>query len=71
MYMEGLLHIDHIRPCCAYYLSDIQQVKECFHYTNLRLSHALDNSIKAAEDKKLSIYKKTDITSHSPKLPVI
>lgn len=28
--------IDHIRSCATFDLSDIQQQKECFHYTNLQ-----------------------------------
>lgn len=29
-------HIDHIRPCCSFDLTDPEQQKTCFHYTNLR-----------------------------------
>lgn len=29
-------HIDHIRPCFSFDLSDPEQQKECFHYTNTR-----------------------------------
>lgn len=29
-------HIDHIKPCNIFDLTDIKQQKECFHYTNLR-----------------------------------
>jgi hypothetical protein len=29
-------HIDHIRPCSSFDLSDPEQQKECFHYTNLQ-----------------------------------
>lgn len=29
-------HIDHIKPCNCFDLSDIQQQKECFYYKNLR-----------------------------------
>ena len=27
-------HIDHIRPCASYDLTDLKQQKECFHYSN-------------------------------------
>jgi len=29
-------HIDHIKPCSAFDLSDHEQQRECFHYTNLQ-----------------------------------
>ena len=29
-------HIDHIKPCASFDLSDIEQQKQCFHYSNLQ-----------------------------------
>lgn len=29
-------HIDHIKPCSSFDLSDPEQQKLCFHYTNLQ-----------------------------------
>lgn len=43
----GEWHIDHIRPCCSFNLSDPNQQKECFHYTNLQPLWAIDNLKKA------------------------
>ena len=40
-------HIDHIKPCCAFDLSDPEQQKECFHYTNLQPLWAFDNMSKS------------------------
>ena len=36
-------HIDHIQPCCTFDLTDLEQQKKCFHYTNLRPLWAKDN----------------------------
>jgi biotin operon repressor len=29
-------HIDHIKPCASFDLTDPKQQKECFHWTNLQ-----------------------------------
>lgn len=36
-------HIDHVKPCDAFDLSDPQQQKECFHYSNMQPLWAGDN----------------------------
>lgn len=36
-------HIDHIKPCCTFDLTDPEQQEQCFHYTNLRPLWAADN----------------------------
>ena len=36
-------HIDHIKPCNTFDLTDPDQQKKCFHYTNLRPLWAKDN----------------------------
>lgn len=36
-------HIDHIRPCASFDLTDPKQQFECFHYTNLQPLWAEDN----------------------------
>jgi hypothetical protein len=39
-------HIDHIKPCSSFDLSDPEQQKLCFHYTNLQPLWAEDNFAK-------------------------
>lgn len=41
-------HIDHIRPCASFDLSDPAQQKECFHYTNLQPLWSEENTSKGA-----------------------
>lgn len=36
-------HIDHIRPCASFDLTNPAQQRECFHYTNLQPLWAIDN----------------------------
>lgn len=40
-------HIDHIRPCKSFDLSDPEQQKLCFHYTNLQPLWAHENLEKS------------------------
>jgi len=42
-------HIDHIKPCSSFDLTDIEQQKECFHYTNLQPLWAEDNLTKGSK----------------------
>ena len=37
------IHIDHIRPCASFDLTDPEQQKQCFHFTNLQQLWAADN----------------------------
>jgi hypothetical protein len=43
---HGKWHIDHIRPCSSFDMSDKQQQQQCFHYTNLQPLWAKDNLSK-------------------------
>lgn len=36
-------HIDHIRPCASFDLTDPSQQRQCFHYSNLQPMWATDN----------------------------
>jgi hypothetical protein len=40
-------HIDHIIPCASFDLTDPDQQRQCFHYTNLQPLWAEDNLRKS------------------------
>lgn len=42
-----LWHIDHIRPCASFDLTDLEQQKICFHFRNLQPLWAKDNLAKS------------------------
>lgn len=48
---RGLLgwHIDHIRPCANFDLTDPEQQRICFHFTNLQPLWAADNLRKGTK----------------------
>lgn len=41
-------HIDHIRPCASFDMSDPEQQRQCFHYLNLQPLWAVENLKKGA-----------------------
>lgn len=41
-------HVDHKRPCASFDLSQPEQQRECFHFTNLQPLFAEDNLSKGA-----------------------
>jgi len=46
----GKWHIDHIKPCSSFDLTDATQQSKCFHYTNLQPLWAVDNLKKGAKN---------------------
>lgn len=44
---KHLWHIDHIVPCASFDLSDPEQQKKCFHWTNLQPLWSWDNQSKS------------------------
>lgn len=48
-YGKGGWHIDHIKPCSNFDLTDPQQQKECFHYTNMQPLWEKDNLSKGGK----------------------
>ena len=45
----GLWHVDHIKPCSSFDLTDPEQQKICFHYKNLQPLWAEDNLKKGTK----------------------
>jgi len=41
-------HVDHIQPCASFDLTDPEQQRQCFHYSNLQPLWAADNIRKGA-----------------------
>lgn len=48
-YGRGGWHIDHIRPLLSFDLSDTEQAKQAFHYSNLQPMWQADNIRKGAK----------------------
>ena len=42
-------HIDHIKPCASFDLTNQDEQRQCFHYTNLQPLWAADNIRKGAK----------------------
>ncbi len=47
--IHGRIHIDHIKPCCSFDLTNPAERAVCFHYTNLQPLWAVDNLKKGAK----------------------
>lgn len=54
-------HVDHIRPCCSFDLTDPIQRKQCFHYTNLQPLWAEDNRRKGGKYEPVSEISTDDV----------
>lgn len=50
---QGQWHIDHIIPCASFNLSDPEQQRKCFNYSNLQPLWAIDNFKKS---NKIGVY---------------
>jgi len=45
---HGDWHIDHIKPCAAFDLTNEDEQRQCFHYSNLQPLWAKENMTKGA-----------------------
>lgn len=50
--LKGKIVIDHIKPCCSFDFSKLEDQKACFHYSNLRPLWKEDNQKKISDDLK-------------------
>jgi hypothetical protein len=48
LFMQGKIHIDHIKPCAMFDLTKAEDQRACFHFTNLKPEWPLDNFSKGA-----------------------
>lgn len=55
----GQWHIDHIRPCASFDLTDLEQQKICFHWTNLQPLWATDNIKKGSKYDPVPLTERT------------
>jgi len=46
--MSGKIHLDHKRPCSSFDLTDPEQQKICFHFSNIQPLWEFDNLSKGA-----------------------
>ena len=54
-------HIDHIKPCNTFDLTDPLQQKECFHFSNLRPLWAKENLSRPRDGSDLTVPKEPHI----------
>ena len=71
---DGFWNLDHIRPCASFDLTDQEQQKACFHWSNLQPLWAQENLEKHAKWNPSSNQPPTqsvcdDTTSHRDVLP--
>jgi hypothetical protein len=48
-FKEGIIHIDHIKPCISFDLTKPEEQSKCFHYTNLQPLWASENLAKGSK----------------------
>jgi len=54
-------HVDHIKPCAAFDLSNPQEQLACFHYSNLRPLRSMDNWKKNSRFNGVLLRKRANI----------
>lgn len=58
---KGKWHLDHIIPCANFDLSDIEQQKICFHYSNQQPLWEHDNLSKSSKYNGVRLYHKKTV----------
>ena len=56
-------HLDHIKPCASFDLSKKDEIKKCFHYSNIQPMEGKENQIKSCKynEETFNRYWKNDI----------
>jgi hypothetical protein len=71
---EKSWQIDHIIPCASFDLTDVKQLKACFHYTNLQALWKDDNMLKSnkynMEEKEIYMKKIDELLSSFDNLKI-
>lgn len=47
--LNGKIHMDHVKPCAKFDLTQIEEQKKCFHYSNIQPLWEIDNLKKNAK----------------------
>lgn len=63
-YLSGEIHLDHIRPCSSFDLTDPEQQRQCFHYSNYQPLWKEDNL------RKHNKWNPSVLTNPTPKSPL-
>jgi hypothetical protein len=72
-FLRGEIHIDHIVPCSRFDLSQAEQQRACFHFSNLQPLWAVDNLRKHARISWQSSSEVKDLVvpQHETTMPLV
>ncbi len=57
---SGRWHIDHIRPCASFDLTDSEQQRQCFHWSNLQPLWGEENMRKGYKEPSIAVAQRVD-----------
>jgi hypothetical protein len=53
LFLEGKIHLDHIRPCCSFDLTKQEELEICFHFSNYQPLWETENKQKLSMDLRM------------------